>query len=46
MIGRLGKGELRLTTGGNVKKLHIEGGFAQVRSDVVTVLTSKVTKVG
>ncbi len=44
LIGRLGKGELRLTTGSVVKKLQIEGGFAQIRANVVTVLTSKVAK--
>jgi F-type H+-transporting ATPase subunit epsilon len=43
LVGRLGKGELRLKRGNEVRKWHLEGGFAQVRSDVVTVLTSKVT---
>jgi F-type H+-transporting ATPase subunit epsilon len=43
LIGRLGKGELRLNSGNQVRKWHLEGGFAQVRSDVVTVLTTKVT---
>ncbi len=28
--------------GRNPKRLRIEGGFAQVRSDVVTVLTTKI----
>ncbi len=42
LVGKLGKGELRLNQSGTVKKLSIEGGFAQVRGDVVTVLTSKV----
>jgi F-type H+-transporting ATPase subunit epsilon len=42
MIGRIGKGELRITQGGQVKKYQIEGGFAQVRANVVTVLTSRV----
>ena len=42
LIGRLGKGELRITQSGAIKKLQIEGGFAQVRADVVTVLTSRV----
>ena len=42
LIGRLGKGELRLKTGNETKKIIIDGGFAQVRSDVVTVLTTRV----
>jgi len=42
LIGRLGKGELRLKLGNETKKLMIDGGFAQVRSDVVTVLTTRV----
>jgi F-type H+-transporting ATPase subunit epsilon len=43
LVGRLGKGELRLKRGNEVRKWQLEGGFAQVRSDVVTVLTTKVT---
>ncbi|MEZ6140408.1 MAG: hypothetical protein R3B84_07535 [Zavarzinella sp.] len=43
LVGRLGKGQLRLTHNRQVKILNIEGGFAQVRSNVITVLTSKVT---
>src|SRR5437868_3116356 len=42
LVGQLGKGELRLKRGGEVKKWQLEGGFAQVRSDVVTVLTTRV----
>ncbi len=42
LVGRLGKGELRLNQNGTTKKLTIDGGFAQVRNNVVTVLTSKV----
>ncbi|MCS6977381.1 MAG: ATP synthase F1 subunit epsilon [Gemmatales bacterium] len=41
LIGRLGTGELRLTTGGHSQRFYIDGGFAQVRSNVVTVLTSR-----
>lgn len=44
LVGRLGKGELRYTQGGTIEKIKIEGGFAQVRSDIVTVLTTKVVK--
>ncbi len=41
IIGRLGAGELRLKSNGNVKRLFVEAGFVQVRSNVVTVLTAK-----
>src|SRR5207253_820214 len=39
LIGRLGLGELRLRRGPDTRRYFIEGGFAQVRSNVVTVLT-------
>jgi F-type H+-transporting ATPase subunit epsilon len=42
LVGRLGKGELRLKLGAETKKWQLEGGFAQVRGDVVTVLTTRV----
>ena len=41
IIGRLGAGELRIKSGGAVKRYFVEAGFVQVRSNVVTVLTSK-----
>jgi F-type H+-transporting ATPase subunit epsilon len=41
MIGRLGYGELRITQGSQVKHYYIDGGFVQVRNNVVTVLTPK-----
>lgn len=41
LIGRLGCGELRLQQRGQVRRYFVEGGFAQVRADVVTVLTPK-----
>ncbi|MBN9120711.1 MAG: ATP synthase F1 subunit epsilon [Planctomycetes bacterium] len=41
IIGRLGAGELRLKSAGVVKRYFVEAGFVQVRSNVVTVLTSK-----
>ena len=40
LIGRLGAGELRLNTGGTVKRFFVEAGFVQVRANVVTVLTA------
>ena len=42
LVGRLGNGELRIKLGAETKRLRVEGGFAQVRSDVVTVLTTRV----
>jgi F-type H+-transporting ATPase subunit epsilon len=42
LVGRLGKGELRLKSGAETKRWQLEGGFAQVRGDVVTVLTTRI----
>jgi F-type H+-transporting ATPase subunit epsilon len=41
LIGRLGFGELRTVVGRTVHRYYIDAGFAQVRANVVTVLTSK-----
>ena len=41
LIGRLGFGELRLTNGSQIKHLYVDGGFVQIRNNIVTVLTSK-----
>lgn len=41
LIGRLGFGELRTKTGETAKRYFVDGGFVQVRDDVVTVLTSR-----
>src|SRR5437763_14793801 len=41
LIGRLGYGELRTRDGGVVKRYFVDGGFAEVRDDVVTVLTNR-----
>jgi F-type H+-transporting ATPase subunit epsilon len=41
LIGRLGFGELRVRRGDKVELFYVDGGFAQVRADVVTVLTGK-----
>jgi len=41
LIGRLGAGELRITEAGATKRYFIDAGFAQVRANVVTVLTAK-----
>jgi F-type H+-transporting ATPase subunit epsilon len=44
LIGRLGFGELRLQTGNSTQRYYVDGGFAQVRENVVTVLTSKAIR--
>lgn len=41
MIGRLGPGELRVQTGSNSDRYYVDGGFAQVEGQVVSVLTGK-----
>lgn len=41
MIGRLGYGELRLKTGSQIVRWYVDGGFAQVAGDVVTILTNR-----
>jgi F-type H+-transporting ATPase subunit epsilon len=41
LIGRLGFGELRLSAGDRKQQFYIDGGFVQVRDNVVTVLTSR-----
>jgi F-type H+-transporting ATPase subunit epsilon len=41
LIGRLGPGELRTRQAGVVKRYFVDGGFAQVRANVVTVLTPR-----
>jgi F-type H+-transporting ATPase subunit epsilon len=43
LIGRLGYGELRIKEGSNQKRYFIDGGFAQIRDNVVTVLTNRAT---
>jgi F-type H+-transporting ATPase subunit epsilon len=44
LIGRLGYGELRLRRGDRVQRFYVDGGFAQVRANVVTVLTPRAIK--
>ena len=43
LIGRLGFGELRTKEAGAVKRYFVDGGFVQIRDDVVTVLTNRAT---
>jgi F-type H+-transporting ATPase subunit epsilon len=44
LIGRLGAGELRTRRGATVQRYFVDGGFAQVRDNVVTVLTPRAVK--
>ena len=41
LIGRLGFGELRLRVGDEVARFYVDGGFAQVVDNQVTVLTNR-----
>lgn len=41
LIGRLGYGELRIRQQGQTKRYFVDGGFAQVRGNTVTVLTTR-----
>ena len=45
MIGRLGYGELRVTSGGNTSHYFVDGGFVQVAEDVVSVITNRAVPV-
>src|SRR5437762_517001 len=44
LIGRLGYGELRTRRGAETKRFYVDGGFAQVRANVVTVLTARALR--
>src|SRR5437016_1040783 len=44
LIGRLGYGELRVRMGNDTRRFFVDGGFAQVRSNVVTVLTPRALR--
>ena len=44
LIGRLGFGELRIRSGNQTTYLYVDGGFVQVRANVVTVLTARALK--
>jgi len=41
LIGRLGSGELRITTSSGVERYFIDGGFVQVLGPNVTLLTNR-----
>jgi F-type H+-transporting ATPase subunit epsilon len=44
LIGRLGYGELRIRHGTTTRRFFVDGGFAQVRSNTVTVLTPRALR--
>jgi F-type H+-transporting ATPase subunit epsilon len=44
LIGRLGAGELRVRRGQTTGRYYIEGGFAEVLDNVVSVLTSRAIR--
>jgi F-type H+-transporting ATPase subunit epsilon len=44
LIGRLGYGELRTKVDGVARRFFVDGGFVQVRDDVVTVLTNRAIR--
>src|SRR4051794_26136369 len=46
LIGRLGYGELRTRRGNEVQRFFVDGGVAQVRANVVTVLAPRALKAG
>ena len=44
LIGRLDSGELRVREGEGARRFFVDGGFAQVRGDVVTVVTPRAQR--
>ncbi|TWT49703.1 ATP synthase epsilon chain, sodium ion specific [Rubripirellula amarantea] len=42
MIGRLGYGVLRLNTAAGPEKYYVDGGFAQVEDNEISILTGKL----
>src|SRR6516225_9501482 len=44
LIGRLGPGELRTRHGQETRRFFVDGGFAQVHDNVVTVLTPRALR--
>ncbi len=42
-VGVMGPGEFRYTSGGVTHRYYVDGGFAQVRTNVVTMLTARAT---
>lgn len=46
LVGRLGYGELKITVGGSSRSYFVDGGFVQVKGDVVSLLTHRAIPVG
>ncbi len=46
MIGRLGYGELRIVNQGQTTRYYVDGGFAEVADNVVSVLTNNAVPAG
>lgn len=46
LIGRLGFGEMRLVRNQQTERYYVDGGFAQVRDNVITVLTARAIAAG
>jgi F-type H+-transporting ATPase subunit epsilon len=44
LIGRLGPGELRTRHGQETRHFFVDGGFAQIHNNIVTVLTPRALK--
>lgn len=42
----LGSGDIRVRSGGNTERFHVEGGFLQVVHNVVTVLSEQADAAG
>jgi F-type H+-transporting ATPase subunit epsilon len=45
MIGRLGYGELRITSGNKTSHWYVDGGFVQVADNMVSLLTNRALPV-
>lgn len=45
MIGRLGYGRVKLKTGGDTTEYYVDGGFAQVEQNTVSILTGRAVPV-
>ena len=44
LVGRLGTGELKVETASGSASFYIEGGFAQIKGSVVTLLTNRALR--
>ncbi|MBN2292921.1 MAG: ATP synthase F1 subunit epsilon [Pirellulales bacterium] len=46
MLGRIGNGELRITNEGQVERYYVEGGFVEVKDNVISLLTQRAVPAG